>query len=199
MPLQLQQQPNVLVTSWSLAAALPQGVQPSVDIQTRQRQRFHVGKRTAIGGSFYRQRQFLSAKIRRPSEAVDRHHHYSRSSALEEIEGQGQMYLLAIEGTIVHWRSYRSIPSITGSFCSSLLLSLLIKLTRSHRWPCPWGEANWRRPLMHFWRWRKRWFPLEVVPIKRPSLNASNCGPSPSNYEQKSTYLTKKKGGKFSR
>ena len=28
-----------------------------------------------------------------------------RSSALDRIEGQGQVYLLAIEGTIVHWRS----------------------------------------------------------------------------------------------
>ena len=30
---------------------------------------------------------------------------FIRSSVLEEIEGQGQVYLLAIEGTIVHWRS----------------------------------------------------------------------------------------------
>ena len=83
-----------------------------------------LGKRTAIGAVFTGKRRRSSAKIwlrrrrctvvwnnqdsvlllaaiggRRSSSA------FIRSSVLEEIEGQGQVYLLAIEGTIVHWRS----------------------------------------------------------------------------------------------
>ena len=75
-------------------------------------------------GSFYRQRRRSSAKIwlrrRRRTVVWDKQESVLlpaaiggrrssssriRSSALDRVEGQGQVYLLAIEGTIVHWRS----------------------------------------------------------------------------------------------
>ena len=87
--------------------------------------RFRWGSALPLEAAFYRQRRRRSsAKIwlrRRRCTVVwnnqdsvllsavigDRRSSSSliRSSVLEEIEGQGQVYLLAIEGTIVHWRS----------------------------------------------------------------------------------------------
>ena len=96
--------------------------------------RFHGGSTLPLGAAFYQRRRLLSASVgfgwlllaeirfRRRRHTVvwdkqesvllsavigDRRSSSSliRSSVLEETEGQGQVYLLAIEGTIVHWRS----------------------------------------------------------------------------------------------
>ena len=86
--------------------------------------RFRWGSALPLEAAFYRQKRRSSAEIRfrrrrhtvvwDKQESVllsavigDRRSSSSliRSSVLEEIEGQGQVYLLAIEGTIVHWRS----------------------------------------------------------------------------------------------
>ena len=65
------------------------------------RRRFGSVVVVALWSGTNKNRSFLPAAIggRRSSST------FIRSSALEEIEGQGQVYLLAIEGTIVHWRS----------------------------------------------------------------------------------------------
>ena len=86
--------------------------------------RFRWGSALPLEAAFYRQKRRSSAEIRfrRRRRTVVWNNQESvllpaaiggrrsssafiRSSVLEEIEGQGQVYLLAIEGTIVHWRS----------------------------------------------------------------------------------------------
>ena len=151
------QQPKLGFPSlWAEAAPIQKYFGPQATFNNSYFLHASIGEAHCHRGSFYRQRRRSSAKIwlrrrrctvvwnnqdsvllsaviggRRSSSSL------VRSSALEEIEGQGHLYLLAIEGTIVHWRSYRSIPRVNGSLFIIIAFLLLIKLTRSHRWPCP--------------------------------------------------------------
>ena len=110
---------------WAEAAPIQKYFGPQVTFDNNYFfKRFQGGSALPLEAAFYRQKRRSSAEIRfrrrrrtvvwnkqdlvllsaviggrRSSSSL------IRSSALEGIEGQGQVYLLAIEGTIVHWRS----------------------------------------------------------------------------------------------
>ena len=119
------QQPKLGFPSlWAEAAPIQKYFGPQATFNNSYFLHASTGEAHCHRGSFYRQRRRSSAEIRfrrrrhtvvwDKQESVllsavigDRRSSSSliRSSVLEEIEGQGQVYLLAIEGTIVHWRS----------------------------------------------------------------------------------------------